>query len=170
MSGIELIDVYLFPQGIDGLLNVGEVHGLNIADDWYNEPLQRTVTFRSVSTNLPLKCNKRQRQGVKGRNLWSCNSDADVHVISVDDLFGRVIDDCGLKGFSPVRLVKTQDVLWRLVCRGHTCIDSRLIGQSVSSSLDKRRHEAQLDVVLLQESVLMKFPHFLNVADAQVQR
>lgn len=67
--------------------------------------------------------------------------------------------------------MKTQRVFfWCVVVncvRGHTCVDRRLIGQSVSSGLDKRRHEAQFDVVLLQESVLVKAPHFLNVADAQ---
>lgn len=58
-----------------------------------------------------------------------------------------------------------------VVCvRGHTCVDGRLVSQSVSGRLDKRRHEAQFDVVLFQESVLVKFPHFLNVADAQTQR
>lgn len=60
MPGTEVIEFYLFPQSIDGLLNIGEVHGLNIADDWYNESLQRTVTFRSMLSNLLLNCNHRQ--------------------------------------------------------------------------------------------------------------
>lgn len=49
----------------------------------------------------------------------------------------------------------------------HTCVESRLIDESVSSGLDKSRHEAQFDVVRLQESVPVEFPHFLNVAEAQ---
>lgn len=98
-QGLKVTECYLFPQSIDGLLNIGEVHGLNIADDWHDESLQRTVTFRSVLSNLPSNCNHRQPQEVKGRNLWSRNSDADVHVISVDNLFGRVVDDCGSKTF-----------------------------------------------------------------------
>lgn len=78
------------------------------------------------------------------------------------------------QNISAVRFCENTGVFfWCVVVncvRDHTCVDSRLIGQSVSSSLDKRRHEAQFDVVLLQESVLVKFPHFLNVADAQIQR
>lgn len=50
---------------------------------------------------------------------------------------------------------------------GHTCVDGGLVGQCVSSCLDERRHEAQLDVVLLQEGVLVNLPHFLDVAGAQ---
>lgn len=49
----------------------------------------------------------------------------------------------------------------------HTCIDGGLIGQRVSSRLDECRHEAQFDVVLLQEGILVNFPHFLNVAGTQ---
>lgn len=39
LSGIEVTKLDLFPQRIDGLLDVGKVHGLNIADDWYDESL-----------------------------------------------------------------------------------------------------------------------------------
>lgn len=51
----------------------------------------------------------------------------------------------------------------------HTSIDSRLISQSIGGSLNECRHEAQFDVVLLQESVLMNFPHVLNVAKEQLE-
>lgn len=94
--------VDLFPKGIDGLLNVGKVHGLNVADDWYDESLHRETVYRSMLVQLLLK-------GVKGQNLWSCNSDADVHVIPVDDLFGGIVDDCGSKHFSSELGENTQD-------------------------------------------------------------
>lgn len=57
-----------------------------------------------------------------------------------------------------------------LAARGRTCVDGGLIGQCVSSSLDERRHEAQFDVVLLQEGVLVNLPHFLDVAESQTPR
>lgn len=67
MSEVEVIEVYLFPQRIDGLLNVGEVHGLNIADDWHNEPLQRTVTFRSnVKQSATTDSRRRSKVGTFG--------------------------------------------------------------------------------------------------------
>lgn len=48
----EVTEVDLFPQGVDGLLNVGKVHGLNIADDWYNESLRRDTVFRSMQVKV----------------------------------------------------------------------------------------------------------------------
>lgn len=51
----------------------------------------------------------------------------------------------------------------------HTCIDSWLFSQSIGGGLNKRRHKTQFDVVLLQESVLVNFPHVLNVAKEQLE-
>lgn len=45
-----------------------------------------------------------------------------------------------------------------------TPINSRLVGQSVGSSLHKCRHEAQLDVVFLQEGIFVRLPHLRDVA------
>lgn len=45
-----------------------------------------------------------------------------------------------------------------------TSVDSRLVSQSVGSSLHKGRHEAQLHVMLLQEGVFVRLPHLGNVA------
>lgn len=45
-----------------------------------------------------------------------------------------------------------------------TPVDSRLVSQSIGSSLHKRRHEAQLDVVLFQEGVFVRLPHLCDVA------
>lgn len=161
-----MTEVDLFPQGIDGLLDVGKVHGLNIADDWHDESLHRQTVFGSMLVKLLLDGSKSQLKGVKGQNLWSCNSDADVHVIPVDDLFGGVVDDCGSEHFSSELGENTRRYRQLAAC-GHTCVDCGLIGQRVSSSLDERRHEAQFDVVLLQKCVLVNFPHFLDVAGAQ---
>lgn len=40
-----------------------------------------------------------------------------------------------------------------------TSVDSGLVSQSVGSGLHKRRHEAQLYVVFLQEGIFVRLPH-----------
>lgn len=47
------------------------------------------------------------------------------------------------------------------ICTG---VDSGLVGQSVGSGLHKRRHEAQLDVMLFQKGVFVRLPHLCDVA------
>lgn len=63
MPGTEVTEFYLFPKGIDGLLNIGEVHGLNIADDRYNESLQ---TNSDVRVNVKQSAIKLQPRAAVG--------------------------------------------------------------------------------------------------------
>lgn len=52
-------------------------------------------------------------------------------------------------------------ILLRLI---YTGINSRLVRKSVGSSLHKCRHEAQLHVMLFQESIFVSLPHLCDVA------
>lgn len=46
----------------------------------------------------------------------------------------------------------------------HTCIDRWLVNQRVGGCFHESRHEAQFDVVLLEESVFVGLPHLCDVA------
>ncbi len=48
---------YLFSQCTNGFLDVSEVHGLNIADHWYNEPLNKYLLFRCIQCYLTFSSN-----------------------------------------------------------------------------------------------------------------
>lgn len=78
---------------------------------------------------------------VHGLNVVN-NWQESLHGLHLIIGFGFELDECPL---------------WQLEASGHTCVDGRLIGQRGSSSLDKRRHEAQFNVVLLQVSILVNF-------------
>lgn len=52
----------LFPQGVDGLLDICKVHGLHIADDRHDESLQMETILQSMQLKLPVNNNQMQQQ------------------------------------------------------------------------------------------------------------